>query len=125
MAKAAKETDVQVAASDKMKLMAAATIAVISLILFYYFPEGSFFYRVIGVTVGFLVAAGLFFTTVPGRGVGSFLVAARVELQKVVWPTKSETTQTTFIVFILVLIVAAFLWALDRLLSWFMQWLLG
>ncbi len=125
MAKAAKEAGPQAAANDKSKVMAAGAVIALSLFLFYYFSEGSFFYRVLGFVGGLLVAAGLFFTTTQGRATSAFLATARVELRKMVWPTKAETLQTTLIVFIVVMIVAVFLWMLDRLLSLFMQWLLG
>ena len=111
--------------TDRSKLVAAGIVLVASMVLFYYFADGSFFYRVLGVTGGFLIAAGIFFTTTQGKVTSSFLGTARTELRKMVWPTKAETLQTTLIVFIVVMIVALFLWALDRLLSWFMQWLIG
>ena len=125
MVKAAKEVSAQASATDKAKLVMAGTVLIASLTLFYYFSDESLFYRVLGVVAGLLVASGLFFTTAQGQVVSSFLTTARTELQKVVWPTKTETMQTTLIVFVVVLIVAAFLWLLDRLLSWFMQWLIG
>ena len=121
----AKEADMQQVAADKAKLIVAGTVLVISFVLFYYFAEESFLYRLLGIVSGFLVAVGLFFTTVPGRATSSFLLTARTELRKMVWPTKPETLQTTLIVFIVVMIVALFLWVIDRLLSWFMQWLIG
>ncbi len=120
----AKQAEIQTA-NDKVKLTAAGLVLVVSFMLFYYFAEQSFLYRVLGLIGGFLIAAGIFFTTAQGRGTSSFLATARTELRKMVWPTKAETLQTTLIVFVMVLIVAVFLWALDRLLSWFMQWLLG
>ena len=112
-------------AADKTKLAAAGVMLVASVVLFYQFAEASFLYRLLGVVGGFAVAAGIFFTTEQGRATSAFLTTARTELRKMVWPTKAETLQTTLIVFIVVLIVAVFLWVLDRLLSWFMQWLIG
>ena len=46
------------------------------------------------------------------------LKEARVELRKVIWPTRVETGQTTAIVVVVVLIVALILWALDSLFAW-------
>ena len=37
-----------------------------------------------------------------------------------IWPTKTETLQTTLIVFVAVIVVAIFLWMVDLFLSWFM-----
>ena len=124
MAKVAKEVVTQTA-GDKAKLAAAGTVLAASFVLFYYFSEESFFYRVLAIVGGFAIAAGIFFTTAQGRATSSFLTTSRTELRKMVWPTRTETLQTTLIVFVVVFIVAAFLWVLDRLLSWFMQWLIG
>ncbi len=120
----AKEASIQTA-NDKAKLIAAGVILLVALVSFYYFSEESFFYRMLGIVGGFLIAATIFFTTAQGKATSSFLATSRVELRRMVWPTKNETLQTTLIVFIVVAIVAVFLWALDRLLSWFMQWLIG
>ena len=40
------------------------------------------------------------------------------ELGKVVWPTRKEATQFTWIVFLFVIILALFLWLIDSSLSW-------
>lgn len=122
--KVTKEMAVQTV-NDKAKLASAGVVLLIALVAFYYFSEDSFFYRMLGIVGGFLIAAAIFFTTAQGKATSSFLATSRVELRRMVWPTKNETLQTTLIVFIVVTIVAIFLWALDRLLSWFMQWLIG
>ena len=43
---------------------------------------------------------------------------ARIELLKVVWPSKQETTRSTMLVIIMVLLVSFILWALDSSLFW-------
>ena len=43
---------------------------------------------------------------------------SRGEIRRVVWPTWEETSQTTLIVLVLVLIFALLLWLLDSGLSW-------
>lgn len=40
------------------------------------------------------------------------------ELGKVVWPTRKEAVQFTWIVFILVVVLGLFLWLIDTSLSW-------
>ncbi|MEC8716811.1 MAG: preprotein translocase subunit SecE, partial [Pseudomonadota bacterium] len=42
---------------------------------------------------------------------------ARVEIRKVVWPTREETTQTTLVVLALVFVMSLILWGLDSLLG--------
>ena len=49
-----------------------------------------------------------------------FLKQVRSEAQKVSWPTRKETVQTTAMVFVFVLIMAIFLWLTDKTLEWVM-----
>lgn len=50
---------------------------------------------------------------------------ARVEIRKVVWPSRQETTQTTLIVVAVVLVMALLLWGLDSLLGWLVSMIVG
>ena len=61
----------------------------------------------------------------PGREFWRFMQGARVELRKVVWPTKVETRQTTIAVIVFVVIMGVFFWALDLLLLWITRTLTG
>ena len=45
----------------------------------------------------------------------------RREIQRVVWPTRQETVQTTAIVLGAVLIVGLLLWLIDTTLGWLMS----
>lgn len=72
---------------------------------------------------GVVVAIGL--QTVKGKAVWDLAKEARVEVRKVVWPTRQETTQTTLIVVAVVIFVALILWGLDSGLSWVIKGLIG
>ena len=50
---------------------------------------------------------------------------SRTEIRKVVWPTRQETVQTTFIVVVFVLLVALVLWALDSFFAWLASLAIG
>lgn len=77
-----------------------------------------------GVAIaGLVVAIGL--QTEKGRAVWDLAKEARIEVRKVVWPTRQETTQTTLIVVAVVLFVSLILWGLDSVLSWAIQGLIG
>ncbi|MBL4820853.1 MAG: preprotein translocase subunit SecE [Gammaproteobacteria bacterium] len=68
-------------------------------------------------TIGILILAGLTgwiaAQTTKGRSFVDLCLEARVEIRKVVWPTRQETTQTTIVVLIVVFVVALILWLLD------------
>ena len=53
-----------------------------------------------------------------GRRLWAFSEAARVELRKVVWPTRDETMKTTVAVVIFVTVAGVFFWVLDLVLAW-------
>ena len=54
-----------------------------------------------------------------------FLKQVRSEAQKVSWPTRKETTQSTIAVFIMVVIASIFLFTADQVLAWIVKMILG
>ena len=106
---------------DRIKLAGVFLSLAIGLALFYYLSDQILLYRVLAILAMVVVATVLFFLTKSGKNTAIFLQGAQVELQKTVWPTKMETVHTTLLIFVIVLIVALFLWALDLFLAWFMQ----
>lgn len=54
-----------------------------------------------------------------------YLVDVRSEARKVVWPTRKDTTQTTIVVFGMVILVSLFLWVVDALLALVVQSVIG
>jgi len=103
---------------DTVKLMLAFLMLIAAVVGFYYFSDVSQLLRVIGLLA---VAVMVFFivsiTDIGRRSLG-FVRDARVEVRKVVWPTRTETTQTTIAVLIMVFIVAIMLWLFDMTLGW-------
>lgn len=63
--------------------------------------------------------------TSAGHQVWIFAKGARIELRKVVWPTRQETIQTTLVVVAMVVIAALILWGVDTLFFWLVGWLTG
>jgi preprotein translocase subunit SecE len=60
----------------------------------------------------------LIYFTKPGQAVFAFSKEAKIELQKVVWPTRQETVQTTGVVMAMVGLTGIALWGLDSLMMW-------
>ena len=68
------------------------------------------------IWIAWLVSVCLLgFFTQNGRKVYFFISEAKVELQKVVWPNRQETVQTTAMVMVMVSIMGFILWAIDSL----------
>ena len=112
------KTEQTSSALDTFKLMSAVLVLIAGVVGFYYFEDESQLLRVLGMlgvaVVAFLIAA----TSDPGRRGLGFVREARVEVRKVVWPTRQETLQTTVAVLFMVGLVAIMLWLFDMFLGW-------
>jgi preprotein translocase subunit SecE len=74
-----------------------------------------------GILLGALIAA----TTVKGRSFFKFVKSSNIERQKIVWPTRNETLQTTMIVIVVVIIIGIFLSIVDFFFSWLVGYFFG
>ena len=63
--------------------------------------------------VGLLLAAGVAWTSEPGKRFFAFGKDSVAEAKRVVWPTRKETLQTTAVVIAFAVTMALFLWAVD------------
>ena len=103
---------------DTLKLLIAAGVLVGGLYGYYYLIEWSLPLRVLLVLGSVIVGVGIAMTSTQGQRLWAFIQGSRVEIRKVIWPTKQETTQTAIAVFVFTLVMALFFWALDSLLLW-------
>lgn len=102
---------------DAMKWLVVVALLAAAVVGNAVYADQSLFYRALAGVALVLAALGVAFTTVKGREFNVFRREAMIELRKVVWPTRQETGQTTLLVFVVVVIMALILWALDALLS--------
>lgn len=79
----------------------------------YMFEDVSVLYRAIAAVVIVAVSGFIVATTNKGSAFLTFAKDARIEVRKVVWPTRQETTQTTMIVLAATVFMALVLWGLD------------
>ena len=111
------KTESQGSALDLVKNIIAVALLFAAIAGFYIYSEASFLYRVLGLVAVFLVAAGILLTTSSGKRLLGFMKSARLEVRKMVWPTRVETMQTTLMVLVIVIMLAIFLWIVDMLLG--------
>ena len=114
----ATKTEETTSALDTVKLMAAVAVLVAGVVGFYYFEDQSQLLRVLGMLAVAVVAFFIAASSDPGRRGLGFVKEARVEVRKVVWPTRQETVQTTIAVLFMVILVAIMLWLFDMFLGW-------
>ena len=92
---------------------------------YYYFLEVPLPLRVLMVLGGLAAGITVAMTSTQGQRLWAFIQGARIEIRKVVWPTRQETTQTAIAVFVFTLIMALFFWGLDSFLLWLTRTLVG
>jgi len=73
----------------------------------------------------FVVLAVLVYWLVNKPSIADFMVAAEGEMKKVSWSSRREIAVSTFIVILVVALMATLLWATDLTFRTFFIWLLG
>tara|TARA_B100000497_G_scaffold87058_1_gene97061 strand:+ start:256 stop:633 length:378 start_codon:yes stop_codon:yes gene_type:complete len=106
-------------------LLMSLVLLLAGIVAFYYFSEIRLFYRVLGLFVILGLSAYIVYQTNFGKTVYTYVLESKIELKKVVWPTKQETTQTAIGVIVIVVIIGILLWLLDMLLAWSIGTLYG
>ena len=111
---------------DTIKLLISAVALVGGLYAYYYFESDlAQAVRVLIVLGGTAAGIGIAMTSTQGQRLWHFIQGSRVEIRKVVWPTKQETTQTAIAVFVFTLVMMLFFWALDSGLLWLTRKFVG
>jgi preprotein translocase subunit SecE len=103
---------------DNVKLVIAAVLAFAGLWGYYWLRDSALLLRLLAVAGGILAGLALAWFTQPGKQFVVFSRESLKEVQKVVWPTRKETIQTTAAVFAFVVVMAVFLWISDKSLEW-------
>ena len=119
------KAEVEGSSMDTAKLVVSVALVIAGIYAFYYFEAYSTLLRVIGLLTVVGVAAAIGYQTPVGRRLWSFGLESRMEVRKVVWPTRQETIQTTLVVFAMVLVMGVVLWLFDMLLMTIVKALTG
>ena len=111
---------------DTALLLLAIAIVGASIAGFYYFE--SQFHVLIrwgGMVAGAALAIFIAYQSQAGKQAWIAIQGSRVELRRVVWPTRKETMQATLMIAVVVLVLALALWGLDAILLWAVKFLTG
>jgi len=121
--------EVQTPPSASVKDTALIALSLLALFVgigaFYWYEDRSLSIRIAMVVAGLALGAGLAWFSWYGREFWQFAQAARIELRKVVWPSRDETVKTTYVVFIFAIVMGLFFWGLDWVLTWLTRLLTG
>jgi preprotein translocase subunit SecE len=121
--------EVQTPPGASAKDTALITLSILVLFIgigaFYWYEDQALPIRIAMVVVGLGLGAGLAWFSWYGREFWQFAQASRIELRKVVWPSRDETVKTTYVVFIFAIVMGLFFWGLDWVLTWLTRLLTG
>jgi preprotein translocase subunit SecE len=116
----------QSGALDIVKLLLAAAAIIGGLYAYYFYAfQISLPLRVLMVLAGAGIGITVAMTSTQGQALWRFIQGSRVEIRKVVCPTREETTKTAIAVFVFTLVMMLFFWALDSGLLWLTKQLVG
>ena len=104
--------------ADKVKLAIAIVIVIAGVAGYYVLANQAAWLRWLSVIASLVLAGVVMAFSRYGSEFRRFVELARIELRKIVWPTRQETLQTTLVVFLFVAVAGAFFWALDLVLAW-------
>jgi preprotein translocase subunit SecE len=104
--------------NDKYKIILALVAVVAGLVAFYVLAGKPTYVRAGALVGGLLVAFLLLWISETGRNLVSFGKESVRESKKVVWPSRKEAGQMTAVVFGFVLVMAIFLWGIDKTLEY-------
>ena len=110
---------------DTLKLLVAGGVLLGGVVGYYSYPDVPVVVRALGVMVALAIAVVIALKSVQGQALWRFVQGSRVEMRKVVWPTREEAIQTTIAVLVFALIMGVFFWLLDLFLLWFTRFLTG
>ncbi|MDD3763889.1 MAG: preprotein translocase subunit SecE [Nevskiales bacterium] len=111
---------------DTALLLAAAVALLGGMFAFYYYEvQFNALVRVLILLGGAAVGLALAYQTALGKTLWGYVVGSRIEMRKIVWPSKQESIQATLMIAVVVLIMALLLWGLDSLLLWGVETLTG
>ena len=110
---------------DYLKWVISVALLVAGIIGNYYYSAVSMPIRVAAWLVILAVAGFVASKTQVGKWVVEFFRDSRLEMRKVVWPTREETMQSTIVVAVMVVVLSILLWGMDSVLVWLIGWLTG
>lgn len=109
-------TESQGSSLDILKWVIIFVLLAVAIVGNHMLSDVSAVVRAIGVLVLFAIAAFVALQTAKGKEALAFAKESHIEVRKVVWPSRQEALNTTFIVLVATGILGLVLWGLDTVL---------
>ena len=104
--------------ADRIKIALAVAAVIAGVVGFYLLSGQPAVVRVLSVLGGLVSGSVVAWFSLPGQRLFAFGKDSWAETRRVVWPTRKETLQMTLTVFVFVVVMAIFLWLVDKTLEW-------
>jgi preprotein translocase subunit SecE len=104
--------------ADRAKIVGAALAVVAGIVGYYLLAQQPFVVRLASILAGLAVGGAIAWFSPSGQRFIGFARDAWSETKRVVWPERKETWMVTAYVFAFVLVMAIFLWVVDKSLEW-------
>lgn len=101
---------------DRLKWLFVGILLLAGIIANYHFGNQPVSLKIAGWVVLICMIAGVVFQTSQGRKLWEFIQESRMELRKVVWPSREETIKTTLLIIATVTIASLIFWGVDSIL---------
>jgi preprotein translocase subunit SecE len=105
-------------AADRVKVALAIAIALGGVVAYYVLSAQPLVVRILAIVAGLVAGGAVAWFSEPGRRFLAFVKDSWSETKRVVWPDKKETWTITLYVFLFVVVMALFLWLVDKSLEW-------
>jgi preprotein translocase subunit SecE len=110
--------------ADRAKVVIAVLAVVAGIVGYYLLGKQAFVLRLASILLGVGVALAIVWSSAPGRRFVGFARDAWSETRRVIWPERKETWMVTAYVFAFVVVMALFLWIVDKSLEWLLYGLI-
>jgi preprotein translocase subunit SecE len=104
--------------ADRAKVAVAVLAVVAGIVGWYMLAQQPLVVRLASILVGIAAGVAIAWFSGPGQRFIAFARDAWAETKRVVWPERKETWMVTAYVFAFVLVMAIFLWVVDKSLEW-------
>jgi preprotein translocase subunit SecE len=104
--------------ADRFKVVLAVLALVAGIAGFYVLAQQPMVVRLASILAGIVVAVTIAWFSEPGQRFLGFARDSWGEVRRVIWPERKETWMVTLYVFGFVVVMAIFLWLVDRVLQW-------
>jgi preprotein translocase subunit SecE len=111
--------------ADKAKITVTILLVIGGIAAYYLLSGQAAWMRWVAVVAGIVLGLAIFASARQGRNFWQFMLDSRIELRKVVWPSREDTGKMTLVVFFFVIVAGVFFWALDLVLAWATRVLTG